>query len=65
MNNEKSLIERLVSRLSFKSYNPTKGVKKDKVPVDYSHVSTKVFDRVHPETSVVSQFLIGTTYRKP
>ena len=65
MNQEKSLVERLVSRISFKSYNPTKGKKKDKEPVSYFHVSTKTFDRVHPETGVISQFLIGTTYRKP
>jgi hypothetical protein len=59
-----SLLQRLLSRLHFKSYNPTKGEKKEKAPLVYFHQSNQYTHHVDKDNNpyVVRK---GITYIKP
>lgn len=64
MNQEKSLVERLVSRIPTKEYYPTKHKKQAKKPARYVFISVQYYEKTDPETKVVSTHKIGFTYRK-
>lgn len=59
-----TLIECLLSRIPKVDLYPSKYKKESKPFPNYLFVSTRVRDVRHPVTGVVSQMVVGFTYRK-
>lgn len=60
---EQTLIVKLLSRIEFKEYYPSKNKKKEKKALSYFFVSTKVVSYKDNE-GVMQEALVGVTYRK-
>lgn len=61
-----SLLDKLLSRIPAYSYpNNPRNKKAEKKQPNYIFVATKVISVKHPDTGVVSQRIVGYTYRRP
>lgn len=61
---KQELIDKLLSRIEMKEYYPTRHKKAAKKDPVYLHVSNHYFEKVDPDTKLVSMHRIGITYRK-